>query len=328
LDLSSLTQPIIKLIEVITSGVGAVARPRLMVREARANAEKIHILSDAISEAKYLPVEISYNDEQLQITLDRETASVQPEPSTASLPERTLTRLAFQQQKKQQHLESILSTAAEELGKEENVSSEPVDEDWISRFFGITEDISTEQMQNLWGRILAGEVKRPGSYSLRTLEVLKNIPKEEAIIFSKVAALRVISRTHNDSFLINPPDLLKNSFDVSFDDLLLLSEIGLVATNHQLRFTLTGKVVLQLGDKCLIVESLESGTIDVQPIIKLTTVGYQLANLIPQSHPQEYFDQLVSMLRQTKVTMELGTIMSYDERSAQFILKDVIELPT
>jgi hypothetical protein len=49
--------------------------------------------------------------------------------------------------------------ATEELKKENDVSDTPVDEDWIVRFFNVVEDISDEMMQQLWGRILAGEVK-------------------------------------------------------------------------------------------------------------------------------------------------------------------------
>jgi hypothetical protein len=52
------------------------------------------------------------------------------------------------------------------LKNEKNVSTEPVDEDWTVRLFNIVEDAYDGQMQQLWDRILAGEVKTPNSYSI------------------------------------------------------------------------------------------------------------------------------------------------------------------
>ena len=37
-------------------------------------------------------------------------------------------------------------------------------------FFNIAEDISSDDMQALWGRIFAGKIKQPKSHSLRTLD--------------------------------------------------------------------------------------------------------------------------------------------------------------
>ena len=81
------------------------------------------------------------------------------------------------------------------------MSSDNVDEDWITRFFNIVEDISNEQMQNLWGRILSGEIKQPSTYFLRTLEILRNISPSEAEIFRKVAELAL--KSEGKSFIFN-----------------------------------------------------------------------------------------------------------------------------
>lgn len=85
--------------------------------------------------------------------------------------------------KKQQHIESVIEVAYSELDKVTSVNDIPVDSDWISNFFDAVANVSTEQMQILWGKLLAGEVQRPGSFSLRTLNVLKNLTQNEASIF-------------------------------------------------------------------------------------------------------------------------------------------------
>ncbi len=139
----------------------------------------------AISSPKDLPQEIN-----------NQTLLHQP-----TLAERTADRINFQEAKKQLNIESITAYAAEELKNEDPVSNEPIDEDWTSRFFNIAEDISSDEMQELWGRILAGEIKQPKSYSLRALELLKNLSKKEAEVFLKFGQLAIISS--NISFVIN-----------------------------------------------------------------------------------------------------------------------------
>lgn len=57
--------------------------------------------------------------------------------------------------------------------------------DWFIRFFDSVGNISNAEMQNLWARILAGEIHNHGTFSLRTLETLRNMNQEEAILFKK-----------------------------------------------------------------------------------------------------------------------------------------------
>lgn len=85
--------------------------------------------------------------------------------------------------RKMNNTKSVVEKAKSYFTEGESVSNEPVNSDWANRFFSIVEDISDETLHDIWGRILAGEVKRPNSYSLRTLELLRNITKEEAELF-------------------------------------------------------------------------------------------------------------------------------------------------
>ena len=50
----------------------------------------------------------------------------------------------------------------------------------------LREDVTDEEMQLLWSRVLAGETKRPKSFSLRTLDILRNLSKEEAEKFQNL----------------------------------------------------------------------------------------------------------------------------------------------
>jgi hypothetical protein len=83
---------------------------------------------------------------------------------------------------RQFNIEKVIALAKDELPDE--VSAASVDDDWIMQFFGHAQDVCDEQMQDLWARILAGEVAKPRSYAKRTLQFLKTFDKDDAVKFS------------------------------------------------------------------------------------------------------------------------------------------------
>jgi hypothetical protein len=170
-NLTGLEKPLLKLIDVCANGIGAVAAPWLIRRQAEAIAQAQRLLSDsnmAIESAK-----LSY------------------------LPDQIAARVAYREAKRQENLAKVVSEAKASLP--ENVSDKPVNSDWTSRFFSAAQDVSDEDMQKLWGRLLSGEVSQPGSFSLRTLDLVRNLATEEARAFSEICDLLI------DGFLlINP----------------------------------------------------------------------------------------------------------------------------
>lgn len=124
--------------------------------------------------------------------------------------------VAAKEARKLRNTVAVIEKAQTHFAEGEKVSNEPVDEGWKNRFFGIVEEISDEELREIWGRVLAGEIKKPKSYSLRTLEILRNLTKEEASIVVKAA-----------SFTINKTIVYKNS-SLSLSEKLLLQEIGLM----------------------------------------------------------------------------------------------------
>lgn len=130
------------------------------------------------------------------------------------------------EKRKMNNAKSVVQLAQTQFAKEEQVSKEQVNQDWVNRFFTIVEDVSDIEMQQLWARILAGEVKKPKSYSLRTLEVLRNMTKEEANLFVKATSYML----DNDSIIIEP------NYSLSLEEMLMLSDIGLI-NNESLTVT-------------------------------------------------------------------------------------------
>jgi uncharacterized repeat protein (TIGR03899 family) len=79
------------------------------------------------------------------------------------------------------NLESILGRALDfclDEGKEEHL-----DPDWFFSFVNMAEEIFSPAMQELWGKIFAVETAKPGSFSLKTLSILKQLTQKDAQIF-------------------------------------------------------------------------------------------------------------------------------------------------
>ena len=99
----------------------------------------------------------------------------------------------FQQDKRIHNIRAVAEAAAAELGDETVPGDNPdPDLDWAARFFSGVQDVSSAEMQELWARVLAGEVRQPGSTSIRTLEILRNLDRRTAKVFQRLCALSTL----------------------------------------------------------------------------------------------------------------------------------------
>ncbi len=303
-DLTGLSEPLKKLIEVVSQGVGALSKPYLIRKTADAKAYEIKLLAQAIRDNQQDLNQIIINEEKLSV-LSLNSTTIQNE---IPIEERTQKRIEFKEQKRQKNIENITQKAAESLEQESTISDEPVDEDWISRFFDYAEDISNEEMQELWSRILAGEIKKPKSYSLRTLDILRNISKDEAKVFLKFAKLSIFS--NGESFILNfkKEKLLKEKYQLNYKDRLLLEELGLIASNdlqYKLMPTTQKKqnVVFIVGNYVVLFEKNENRLLQNLHVLVFTKIGQELLALTNFSPDLDYIQ-----LFATKMNRENGNI--------------------
>ena len=152
--------------------------------------------------------------------------------------------------REQINLDKTAAIAANELKKEKFYSSREqsadsgeertINDDWLNSFEEEARQKSTEEMQALFGRILAGEIKKPGSYSIKTVKLLGELDQSVAILFRKLCSVSVIlghlpSNNIRDArvcFLnekLGKETLIKYGF--GFDELNILEEYGLVRSS-------------------------------------------------------------------------------------------------
>ena len=115
---------------------------------------------------------------------------------------------------------------------------ENIDDDWVANFFGKARITSDSQMQLLWSRILAGEANSPGSYSKRTVNVVSELSKEEAGLFSSLCGFYVDFGSVKDVLVFDLEDHIYASHRIRFDAINRLSEIGLIEYSHLTGFVL------------------------------------------------------------------------------------------
>lgn len=150
---NALSAPVTKLIEVVAAGCGKVYGPTGIRREARAQADALLIKTAAEAEAPLIA-------------------------------KRAVERLIAVESRRQENIEAIVEIARQQLP--EKVSEEPVHPDWATRFFRDAQDVSDDLMRALWARLLAGEVASPGKFSARTLSVVRDLARVEAVLFTKL----------------------------------------------------------------------------------------------------------------------------------------------
>lgn len=216
---------------------GSLFRPWQIRREGRAHAEARRDEMLLLEQAQKDLHDIRAGKKRLSPEwrleeLPSPEASEDPVQSVHAQPEEMSLNLCLQEADQQAALdraqEYINLARTVRYAEEEvtNDTSEPPDEyvefDWIHRWREDAKNVSTEELQRLWARTLAGEVKTPGTYSLRTLDFLKNLTRKEAIKIQRLASFLVADAIFDDC-----RDQLSHH-GLSFDDLLEMQELGIL----------------------------------------------------------------------------------------------------
>ena len=275
-DLVGAGKALEKLIGAIQAGTGVLYKPRAIRKEAEAEAYKTKLIGEAQAEVEAAKV--------VALAKAEASAKIISAEVEQDLIERMQMRIFQKEVNRQQNIESISEIAIKELPKD--VSDEPVDKDWLTRYFNIAEDVSEEEMQKVWGKLLAGEVSQPGSYSIRTLEVLKNLNQYEATVFQKFCQFTF------SEFVYDNKELLEKH-GIQFNDIMLLRAAGLLLNMDDIVVASVkeGKKYKYQGIKCIF---LNFTKLHVMP---LSLEGIQLKELIEPLPNFEYVRDLAKALK-------------------------------
>ncbi|EKS38748.1 DUF2806 domain-containing protein [Afipia clevelandensis] len=87
-----------------------------------------------------------------------------------------------EEKRKFENRSAATKAAIEDLRNEppQTDAADQIEEDWLNTYGRIAEEKSSEELQALFGKILAGEIRKPGSFSLRTLQFVANLSRSDA----------------------------------------------------------------------------------------------------------------------------------------------------
>lgn len=297
--------PTTKLISTVSAGIGKMYEPRHKRKMAEATAYEINAIGEAMRNAADLP--IVYNQDGIAINSE----------DFNRLMQRAGTRLVLQETIKQHNIESVIDNAYEILEKEEKCSDEPVEQGWINRFFDSVADISDEDLQKLWGKVLAGEIKQPKSYSLRTLETLKNLSTYEAKLFERVTPF--ITRMYGNLFLTSEIEILRK-YEISYDVILCLDECGLINSDGMVSYnpkiSINDSVAILSKSKLLLLKGTNERPAKISiGIFGLTRAGKELFSILEYDSNESYLSDFAEEIEKNNkgnISITLHQLHAYD----------------
>ena len=211
---------------------------------------------------------------------------------------------------KQANMDSIIEKSLKYCS--EHDASDRADPDWFSSFIELAEKVSNSTMQDLWAKILAGELSQPGSFSLKALHTFKNLTIYDAKLLAKACAIafkdnskkniRLFSGSYQKPGLLNILDKQRelrinlSSFSIGHTELLALADNGLVFIQEsELASMKKGDELSFKHNGTPTVFQSKKNNISLQ-FYKFTPVGAELALLIADKPDENTRKSLLSAL--------------------------------
>ncbi len=202
---------------------------------------------------------------------------------------------------------------------EPDSDSAEIDPDWLNHFGGYAEKASSEKVQDLWARVLAGEVRHPGSFSLTTLRLLAELDQKMASWFQEETEFRIMGK-----YILHPHDYSGGRLE----RLVFLEEVGLlhhVAPSGGIAHTFKpgpdGIAGVFEGNLCLRIHIDREVKLKVIPI---TRVGKEIAAILPPVDPRSVFRRLANALSGEVKSMDICQVL--EEQQDHVRVSDPIEI--
>lgn len=142
---------------------------------------------------------------------------------------------------------AIIDVAYTALGDGQNIDTDSLknsDSEFINRLIDSGKFVSDEELQLLWGNVLAGELEHPGNTPKSVIRILSELSKEYATVFATLCSLRVdiLADTGKDicfpgqAMMVFLSSSYLKEMNISFDIIQELEQLGLIncsATGYQ-----------------------------------------------------------------------------------------------
>ncbi len=198
IDLVGLSKPATALINKISDAIGVVYEPHHVRRLAKAKADAAVVAAEA----------------EVRIT---------------DVHRRAVRRWIDEEAQKQLNIESLTEKAIARLAEDADPGS--MGRDWIANFFDKSRLVTDEDMQDVWSSILAREASKPGTFSRKTLNVVGDLDRTDAELFTTLCGFCWTDVTEIDFFplVLDERDDIYARHGISFTSLSSLESLGLLS---------------------------------------------------------------------------------------------------
>jgi hypothetical protein len=195
-----------------------------------------------------------------------------------------------------------------------------VDEDWLFRWRTYAGGVSADELQKLWGRVLAGEIKSPGKYSLRTLEFVKNLSRQEALDIARLSSFVVAGN------VVRVAEELLDREGITFGYLLRIQQLGIIdgVGGIGLRVTFESDEetkfarALVCHNRVLLVSHPEPATLLQLEVYQITPLGTEVLSLGTFKANNEYLLSVGEKLVNLGFTVKIADYQHITDREGRF----------
>ncbi|MBX8811205.1 DUF2806 domain-containing protein [Ochrobactrum sp. MR34] len=213
--------------------------------------------------------------------------------SDPQLLERGLNNMLGKAYRAQENREKVAKKTVEYLSEDiASVQSEGPSDEWMNIFEEYASKANSERLQQTWGRILAGEIRKPGATSLATLQLMSILDQETALAVE--TALGYVFAEDYASF-DDPTGKLLNQ-------LLLAKSVGVIGSlDDDYRVTLAiptsgfATLVFQEGI-CIMIYGVVNSEVELH-CTSVTRVGRELLSIIRPKFNMRAVNSLVNKIK-------------------------------
>ena len=224
--------------------------------------------------------------------------------------------------RRQANIDTVVRRAAEHISSTSTESDTKeggeISEDFLEHFEDEARKQNTDSMRDLFARILAGEIQKPGSYSIKLIRILSEMTPQIARIFQSLCSI-CIAMPMKDDVRAATLGVEGNSlygYGLGYGQLLELQEYGLIVFGFSLRISYTEsvvhskrpydvtKILYQNQYWRLVPENVDKNHPLMIAGVPLTQIGRELFTVVDQKENPNYTKALHEYFQKMKMTME------------------------
>lgn len=215
---------------------------------------------------------------------------------------RAKARFLGEMARKQENIEAIAVIAQAKVDAApdaDTVATDPASEpsqDWMNAFTREAEGATSEALRERLAAVLAGEARKPGSFSRSTVRLIAELEQEilqgfQQVLIDRAGDAIVRDETWNKGVMFE--------IGVMLEDAGLIS--GAAGFTHRVVHIGDNRTGIFLGEKASLVITGEPGAEKEMPIWPLTRVGKQVASLLPETDERAALRKVATAIDKTQL---------------------------